>query len=104
ADAPRSRDGFVFLGRSGPVNLIVPINLQALRVTPNDASLVTKRSDLFAGPTASFENLPWRSADFQEHWSRPSKANLEGAVSNPLWGDVAEQLDAGVHVHWALPA
>ena len=85
------------------MNLIVPVNLQALRVTPNDASLITKQSDLFAGPTTSFESLPWRGADYQEHWNKPYKANVGAAVSNPLWGGVAEQLDAGVHLHWALP-
>lgn len=85
------------------MNLIVPVNLEALRVSPNDASLITKRSDLFAGPTTAFESLPWRDAQYQEHWNKPYKANVAAAVSNPLWGGVAEQLDAGVHVHWALP-
>ena len=85
------------------MNLIVPVNLQALRVSPNDASLITKQSDLFAGPTTSFEGLPWRGADYQEHWTKPYKANVAAAVSNPLWGGITEQLDAGVHLHWALP-
>jgi hypothetical protein len=85
------------------VNLAVPVNLQALRVTPNDASLITKRSDFFAGPTSSFEELPWRDPSFTEHPGRISRANLSANVVNPLSGSVAEQLDAGIHLHWALP-
>lgn len=85
------------------MNLIVPINLQALRVTPNDASLITKNSDFFAGPTTSFDELPWRDPSFTEHPGRISKANLSANVVNPLSGAVVEQLEAGVHLHWALP-
>jgi hypothetical protein len=85
------------------VNLIVPVNLQALRVTPNDASAITKRIDFFAGPTTSFEQLPWRDAQWNEHAGRLSKANLSANIVNPLSGSVAEQLDAGIHLHWALP-
>ncbi|HEX8363198.1 MAG TPA: hypothetical protein VF613_23975, partial [Longimicrobium sp.] len=85
------------------MNLVVPVNLQALRVTPNDASLITKRSDFFSGPTSSFEELPWRDPAYTEHPGRISKANLSANVANPLSGSVAEQLEAGIHLHWALP-
>lgn len=85
------------------MNLIVPVNLQALRVSPNDASLITKQSDLFAGPTTSFEELPWRDPSYTDHPGRLSRANLSANVLNPLSGGVVEQLDTGVHLHWALP-
>lgn len=85
------------------MNLIVPVNLQALRVTPNDASLITKRTELFSGPTTSFEDLPWRDASWTEHPGRISKANVSANVVNPLSGSVAEQLEAGIHLHWAMP-
>jgi len=85
------------------VNLIVPVNLQALRVAPNDASLVTSRAELFAGPTTAFEALPWRSPDYAEHWKKPYKNNVAAAVTPSLWDGVVEPLEAGVHVHWALP-
>lgn len=85
------------------MNLVVPVNLQALRVTPNDASLITKRGDFFGGPTVSFEQLPWRDANYTEHAGRVSKANVSDNVNNPFTGGVTQQLDAGVHLHWALP-
>jgi hypothetical protein len=85
------------------MNLVVPVNLQALRVTPNDASLITKQSDCFSGPTTSFEFLPWRDAGFNEYSGRLSKANISANIINPLSGPVTEQLDAGIHLHWQLP-
>ncbi|HEY4281184.1 MAG TPA: hypothetical protein VGM91_23420 [Conexibacter sp.] len=85
------------------MNLIVPVNVQALRVTPNDASLITKDSDLFAGPTTSFDELPWRDSGYIEHAGRVSKANVSANVINPFSGGVVEQLEAGVHLHWSLP-
>ena len=85
------------------MNLIIPVNLQALRVTPNDASSVTKRSDLFSGPTTSFDALPWRDGDANEYPGRVTKANVSTNVNFPLAGNVTEQIEAGIHLHWALP-
>lgn len=85
------------------MNLVVPVNLQALRVSPNDASLITKKPEFFSGPTASFEELPWRDSSYTDHPGRVSKANLSVNVANPLSGGVTQQLDAGIHLHWALP-
>jgi hypothetical protein len=85
------------------MNLLIPVNVQALRVAPNDASLITKDTSLFAGPTTSFDTLPWRDADYIDHPGRVSRANISANVTNPLTGDVAEQLEAGIHLHWALP-
>lgn len=85
------------------MNLIVPINLQGLRVSSNDAAKITNANERFSGPTTSYNELPWRDASYNEFPGRLSKANLSVNIDNPLGGNVSAQLDPGVHLHWALP-
>lgn len=84
------------------MNLIVPINLQGLRVSQNDATKITINSDHFSGPTTSYDQLPWRDAK-NDHQGRLSMANLGNNINNPLGGNITESLEAGIHLHWALP-
>lgn len=88
------------------MSLIIPVNVQALRVSPNDASLVTKSHDLFAGGTTGYDGLPWREPGRNGaivHAGTWSKANVSSNIYNPLSQNVIEQLKAGIHLHWALP-
>lgn len=88
------------------MTLIIPVNVQALRVSPNDASLVTKSSELFAGSTTGYEGLPWREPGSNGaivHSGTWTKANVSSNTYNPLSQNVIEQLKAGIHLHWALP-
>jgi hypothetical protein len=88
------------------MTLMIPINTQALRVTPNDASLVTKKNGLFAGATTAYEGLPWREPDIDGaiiHSGAITKANVSSNIYTPLNASVMEQLNPGIHLHWALP-
>lgn len=88
------------------MTLIIPVNVQALRVSPNDASLVTKSSALFSGATTAYDGLPWREPGHNGaivHSGTWTKANVSSNTYNPLSQNVIEQLKAGIHLHWALP-
>ncbi|MCP1463004.1 hypothetical protein [Pseudomonas sp. S3E17] len=88
------------------MTLIIPVNVQALRVSPNDASLVTKSTELFSGGTTAYEGLPWREPGRNGaivHSGTWTKANVSSNTYNPLSQNVIEQLKAGIHLHWALP-
>ena len=89
------------------MTLIIPINTQALRVTPNDASLVTKNAKWFSGATTAYNGLPWREPNPNGpivHSGTLTEANVATNIYNPLEKNVLEQLNAGIHMHWALPS
>ncbi|KPA88147.1 hypothetical protein ACMGT0_19475 [Pseudomonas sp. RHF3.3-3] len=88
------------------MTLIIPVNVQALRVSTNDASLVTKSTELFCGATTNYGGLPWREPDPNGaivHSGTWTKANVSTNTYNPMNQNVIEQLKAGIHLHWALP-
>lgn len=79
-------------------NLIVPINVQAIRVSPDDASYNTNK---FAGATVDFKNLPVRRED--DHEDKVKRANLSSEIVNGPNAGTDWPLPAGVHLHWLLP-
>lgn len=70
--------------------LTVPVNLQALRVTDNDA---TKS---FAGATTCFNYMPAPGG------TQSDAPNTSDAVVQALMNPAGE-LEIGVHLHWQLP-
>ncbi|WP_136442383.1 hypothetical protein [Pacificoceanicola onchidii] len=84
------------------MTLIVPINVAALRVSVADASGVTVKPEYFSGPTTSFHALPWRDKNWT-NFPPNMQANVSHYINDPLTGNVTRGLQAGVHLHWALP-
>lgn len=73
--------------------LLVPVNLDVLRLP---------RRTTVGGPLLDFERLPWSS----RAWGRDVNADtpfLASAIANPPFGGTQRVLEAGFHLHWALP-
>lgn len=89
------------------MNLLLPINIEALRVSNADVESVTKNSSYFSGATTAFDNLPyWTTNDGGDGIPAPqgnTVANVNFNIENSLSGSVTNGLDAGVHLHWTLP-
>ena len=75
------------------MNVIVPINLAALRVTSSDNNSVVSQ---FKGRTALFDQLPYGNT---------TSASTGDTISQPLQSPStsANPLNIGMHLHWELP-
>ena len=79
------------------MNAIVPLNVTALRVNANDASLITVK---FKGRVAYFENMPYYQSGVTN-----LQASTGDQVVQPLESQAGplNQLGTGIHVQWELP-
>lgn len=87
------------------MNLIIPINVQALSVTPSDVSNQrhsTKNPKYFAGQQTHFANLPWINT-MGTSIPSASALNLSSEIIVSLAEAPIGQLQAGIHLHWQLP-
>ncbi|MFD2568559.1 hypothetical protein [Pseudotenacibaculum haliotis] len=79
------------------MNVIVPLNIQALRVSLDDTENITSN---FCGQTALFQDLPYYKGE-------SNKLSSTGdSIYNPLLGgggDGVQSLQEGIHLHWDLP-
>ncbi|HRI65941.1 MAG TPA: hypothetical protein PK156_16955 [Polyangium sp.] len=73
--------------------LLVPLNLDVLRLS---------QSRSVAGPLMDLERLPWASTA----WGRDVNADtpyMTSGIAVPPFGGTQGVLEAGFHLHWALP-
>lgn len=78
------------------MNVIVPLNIQALRVNEIDASDNTPN---FKGGTAQFSELPYVN-------NPSTKPSTGSAIYQPLTSSTSlnvQAMEPGIHLHWNLP-
>jgi len=75
-------------------NAIIPLNVQALRVSYNDN---LSNTESFAGRTADFEKLPYGSQ------TTLTSTYTGKQIDRLLSASPLDSLNPGIHLHWELP-